>query len=153
MAQYRNYTHTTPASVGDNLARVQAPAREGQIVTRKQNQVLRNRERSRSMSLGFVLGLLLVVGAALSVCIGYLSVQNSINARLHNIAQLEDQLETLQKKNEALELSINTCEDYAHIYQVATTELGMVPAGADQIVWFEMNEGEYVKQNEAIPGR
>ena len=151
MAQYSRQYDRTNAYVGDNLARVQAPAREGQIVTRKQNQVLRNRERSRSMSLGFVLGLLLVVGAAFCVCINYLSVQNSINARLHNIAELENQLDVLQKKNEALELSINTYEDYAHIYQVATAELGMVPAGADQIVWFEMNEGEYVKQNEPIP--
>ena len=103
------------------------------------------------MSFGYVAAMAVVVGITLGICLNYLSVQNSVNSRLRHIAQLEDEYDDLLKENEALELSINAYEDYAYIYDVATKELGMRPATSDQIIPFDLEESEYVKQNEGIP--
>ena len=92
-----------------------------------------------------------VVMIAAVICLDYLKLQSSVSSRLHNIAVLENEYEDVQEKNLALELSIDTYEDYAHIYDVATKELGMQPANEDQIVPFDLEESEYVKQYEAIP--
>lgn len=149
MAERKNRNAEAYSYVGDNLARRPEPARRA--VTREEIQIRRNRERSRSMSFGYVAAMAVVVGITLGICLNYLSVQNSVNSRLRHIAQLEDEYDDLLKENEALELSINAYEDYAYIYDVATKELGMRPATSDQIIPFDLEESEYVKQNEGIP--
>ena len=75
----RNMTHPY---VGDNLARRLEPAHRP--VTREEIQIRRNRERTRSMSLAYVAAMTVVVGVTLLICLRYLSLQNSINSRLHN---------------------------------------------------------------------
>ena len=154
MAQSGKKTYHNAFYMGDNLARDYSsaqPARQEKPITREQIQVRRNRERSKSISLGQAVAMGVVVMIAAVICLNYLNLQSSVSSRLHNIAVLENEYEDVQEKNLALELSIDTYEDYAHIYDVATKELGMQPANEDQIVPFDLEESEYVKQYEAIP--
>lgn len=144
--QTRAYTY-----IGDNLARQLEPERRHRLVTREEIQIRRNRERSRSMSPAYVVVMALVICITFGICLNYLSLQNTVNSTMRNIAALENTYDTLQKENEALELSISSYQDYAYIYDVAVNELGMRPATQDQIVTFDLEESEYVKQYEAIP--
>lgn len=103
------------------------------------------------MSLTYVLAMSLLLGAALYVCVQYLSIQSRVTARLHNIEVLEKQLEQLKSENDALQTHIYTNIDLDHIFQVATEEMGMVYANKDQVLLYDRTESEYVRQYEDIP--
>ena len=125
MAQSGKKTYHNAFYMGDNLARDYSsaqPARQEKPITREQIQVRRNRERSKSISLGQAVAMGVVVMIAAVICLNYLKLQSSVSSRLHNIAVLENEYEDVQEKNLALELSIDTYEDYAHIYDVATKD-------------------------------
>lgn len=151
MAEQRRVKQTSYSYIGDSLARQAEPVREHRPVTKEEIQIRRNRERSRSMSPAFVVAMTLVIGITFAICLNYLSIQNEVNRTMRSIASLENTYDTLKKENEALDLSISAYQDYAYIYDVAVNELGMRPAGKDQIVTFDLEESEYVKQYEAIP--
>ena len=55
------------------------------------------------------------------------------------------------EKNNAAELKLQSGVDLDYIYRVATEELGMVPAGQEQIRLYDRVESRYVRQNESIP--
>ena len=64
---------------------------------------------------------------------------------------MESQLDTLRTENDALEKSIDTSVNLNEIYNIATTKLGMVRVGQDNIIQYDKTESEYVKQYEDIP--
>lgn len=113
--------------------------------------VRRNQERALYMDFPYVCALTIAAVCTLCLCVNYLHLQSSITSRIHNIENLEKSLETLRSENNALETRINTSIDLDHIYQVATTELGMVYANKDQVILYNKTESEYVRQYEDIP--
>lgn len=113
--------------------------------------VRRNQEKALNMDLPYVIMLTLAAICALSICVSYLHVQSSIASRIHNIEDLEQNLEQLKSENDALQTKINTDIDLDHIYKVATEELGMVYANRDQVLLYDKTESEYVRQYEDIP--
>lgn len=115
------------------------------------HRVRRNREKALQMDLPYVVMLTVAAICTLYVCVNYLHLQSNITTKIHTIASLESQLETLKTENDGLETSINTSVDLDHIYKVATQELGMVYANKDQILQYDNPESEYVRQNEDIP--
>ena len=113
--------------------------------------VRKNQEKALQMNLPYVIMLTLAAVCALYICIGYLHVQSSMTAKIHNIETLEQQLEQLRSENDALQTRINTDMDLDHIYKVATEELGMVYANRNQVLLYDKTESEYVRQYEDIP--
>ena len=85
------------------------------------------------------------------VSVQYLEARNSINDSARTISSLEQQLEDLTEANSGLRKSIDNYTDLNYIYQIATEEMGMVPADEDQIIHYDRTESEYVRQNEDIP--
>lgn len=127
----------------------QKPDRQKQ--PRISHTVRRNQERALHMDFPYVCALTLAAVCTLYLCVSYLHLQSSITSRIHNIESLEKKLETLRSENNALETRINTSIDLDHIYQVATTELGMVYANKNQVILYNKTESEYVRQYEDIP--
>lgn len=113
--------------------------------------VRRNQEKALYMDLPYVILLTVASICTLYLCVSYLRLQSSINARIQSIETTETKLENLKAENDALETRINTYVDLDYIYKVATEELGMVYANKDQVLLNNKSESEYVRQYEDIP--
>lgn len=118
---------------------------------RASHRVRRNQEKALHMDLPYVFVLSIAAVCALWLCVNYLHIQSSMTSRIHNIQDLEKDLEVLKANNDALETRINTYVDLDYVYKVATEELGMVYANKDQIILYDKSESEYVRQYEDIP--
>ena len=118
---------------------------------RKSYHVRRNWEKAGVMTLPYVIGLIAAGIVVLLVSVQYLEARNSINDSARTISSLEQQLEDLTEANRKIKKSIDNYTDLNYIYQIATEEMGMVPADEDQIIHYDRTESEYVRQNEDIP--
>ncbi len=87
----------------------------------------------------------------LYTCVDYLSVQSGITSMNKKIAQMESDLTKLQNDNVAMESMINTSLDLNNIFQIATTELGMVYPNENQVIPYDSTISDYVRQYESIP--
>ena len=150
-AANQGYVNGTAAR---NMAAERERTRKQRVVQYRQDMshtVRKNQEKALQMNLPYVIMLTLAAVCALYICIGYLHVQSSMTAKIHNIETLEQQLEQLRSENDALQTRINTDMDLDHIYKVATEELGMVYANRNQVLLYDKTESEYVRQYEDIP--
>ena len=68
------------------------------------------------------------------------------------VTALQSQLQTVQEQNNSLKESLNKTIDLDEIYQIATGRLGMVYAGEDQVIYYDSNNNDYIRQYESIPG-
>ena len=135
----------------DTERRRELTRREDREAQRRQAQIRRNRDKALQMNPGFVLFAALAAVLVLFICVNYLQVQSNIVSTMNKIEAKELELEALKADNDLLERKIQTYTDLDYIYQVATTELGMVRPGDDQILYYESTESEYVRQYEQIP--
>ena len=125
--------------------------KEDQEAQRRRRQVRRNRDNLQYMSGGMVVFTALAAVCIMFMAIHYLQVQSSIVTTMNTIEARELELEQLKANNDLLERKIQTYTDLDYIYQVATTELGMVRPGDDQVLYYQSTESEYVRQYEQIP--
>ena len=88
---------------------------------------------------------------ALWVCAGYLQIQADNTARVKNIAVLEEQLSELKTENDDEYNRVTTSVDLEEIRDIAINELGMVYANADQVILYDGEGSDYVKQYAEIP--
>ncbi len=111
----------------------------------------KNRERAHHMNFGYVLFLALAMLVAGYVLIGYIQVQADLTAQLEQIASLESELNYLRLYNEDELARINSNINLEEIKQVAIGELGMIYAEEGQIVFYENEGSDYVRQIADIP--
>ena len=103
------------------------------------------------MGLGYGMFLAVALGVAMWVCVGYLKLQADNTARAKNIAALETQLSTLKDENDDEYNRVTTSVDLEKIRDIAMNELGMVYANEDQVVLYDNEGSDYVKQYADIP--
>jgi cell division protein FtsL len=103
------------------------------------------------MSVPYVIFLTVAVVAVVFMCIQYLALNSDISEAKKNIALLENNIDTIAAQNDAMDYEINGFVDVANVMQIAVEELGMVPAGKDQIMFYESSDTEYMKQFDNIP--
>lgn len=111
----------------------------------------KNRERAHHMNFGYVLFLALAMLVAGYILIGYIQVQADLTAQLEQIASLESELNYLRLYNEDELARINSNINLEEIKQVAIGELGMVYAEEGQILFYENEGSDYVRQIADIP--
>jgi len=119
---------------------------------RYERAVRRRQEKALRMDLPYLMLLTVATIVTLFICCSYIRVQSSIAASMRSIETKEKQLESMKSENDALQTAINTDIDLDHIYEIATTELGMVYADRSQVIRYKKTESEYVRQYEDIPG-
>lgn len=95
--------------------------------------------------------LCLAIGGTLYTCVNYLNVQTGILENKQKITKLEKQLVKLQNENTAAMTELNTSLDLKNIYEIATSELGMVYPKENQVIPYKSNKSDYVKQYADIP--
>ena len=86
---------------------------------------------------------LLVTGI---VCIQYLQIQSDITNRLENIASLESQFNALKTGNDEEYNRILGTVDLEEVKRVAMEELGMTYAKDGQVIVFQSEESDFVRQ-------
>ena len=115
------------------------------------NTARKNREKAEHMSAGYVLFLSLALVATGCILVGYIKLQSDITNSIKNIARLETQLNDLKLANDEEYNRITSRVDLEEIRRIAIQELGMQYAKEGQIVTFESENNDYVKQIAAIP--
>ena len=95
--------------------------------------------------------LLSVTLITLYLLFGYLSLKSTLDSKRENVAALETRLDRLKTENDAFEQSIDISVDLNYVYKVAVQKLGMVHAGAENVIRYDKTESQYVRQYEQIP--
>lgn len=130
-----------------NTARALKPL-ENDVDTKKKlsGKELRSRERCRSMSFGFAFFLALMMGISGLMCMQYIKLQSSVTSHVATISAMEIELESLRAENDDTECRIKGSVGLEEIKRRAMDELGMTYAKEDQIVVYESDGTDYVRQ-------
>ena len=112
----------------------------------------RNQERAMRMNLGYVLFCTIAVMLTCGVCVTYIQLQSDITSRMKNIARLESQIADLKADNDAAMKRIDLSTDLDAVKQSAFG-LGMNYAREDQIVYFSVEDNDYMNQYSDIPAK
>lgn len=115
------------------------------------NTARKNREKAERMSLGYVLFLSLALLATGCILVGYIRLQSDITNSIKHIASLEKELNDLKLANDEEYSRITSSIDLEEVRRIAIQELGMKYAEEGQIVVFESENNDYVKQVAPIP--
>lgn len=114
-------------------------------------QTKANQERELRMSLKSVLFLSFAVVLTLGVCAIYICLQvDNVNRKSH-IATLESTILDLKTNNDATLNRIETSINIDDIKNIAINEMGMVYPTKEQIIYFTVDENDYMNQYQDIP--
>ena len=132
-----------------------APAREDRRARQEKRQRAQQRRvgqrQAQGLGLGYVVFLAAACALTMWVCVGYLQLQADNTATMKSIAALETQLSDLKEDNDDEYNRVVTSVDLEKIRDIAINELGMVYAQEDQVVLYDSEGSDYVRQYADIP--
>lgn len=128
--------------------RVERPEREERKVNQK---VSRNSRRARAFDLKYTVALVVATAFLFVSCVNMLTLQADITEQRRQIASLESTLNDLTDTNNETSKRLESSVDLPKIYEVATSELGMVYPKTGQVVSYEASNPDYVKQFKDVP--
>lgn len=112
---------------------------------------IKNREKAKSMNLGFVIFLAVVSVAILFMCVHYLQLKSELTSSKSNIASLEAQLTELREDNDAYYNQVTSNVDLNRIKKIAIGRLGMKYPGEGQKRTYTTSNNSYVRQYQDVP--
>lgn len=124
---------------------------EEQQKKRRRNAARRNRERALHMSRGYVAFLTICVAVVAFAAVALVQIQSQVTQRMEHIAALESQITDLKADNDARYKEIVTSVDLDYIKDVAMNELGMQYATEDQIIYYSVENDNFMDQYSDIP--
>lgn len=83
----------------------------------------------------------------------YLNVSSEISRMKSDVSALNVTLSEMTKENNEAYSAIDASVDFAHVYDVAVEELGMVFPSDSQIIDYDYQEEGYVRQYQTIPSK
>ncbi len=113
----------------------------------RQNQQAAARREARKNTVK----ILAFAGVFTLILAGYVFLQTSIRTSMNEVASLKSEVAALKADNAALENRIASSANLQVVKQKATDELGMVYANSSQIVYYSMEDKDYMDQYDAIP--
>ena len=93
-----------------------------------------------------VMTIIAMVGLISYFLFQYVSLQSKVTTAVKEIASLESELATLKSDNSEKQVEINSSISLDDIKYRAIAELGMTYAQEDQIVTYDGESGDYVRQ-------
>ena len=114
-------------------------------------EVAAARARALQMNLGYVLFLTLAAVICVAVCVNYLKLQASYTTLQKTSTRLETQLCALKISNDTEYNRVVSSVDLEEIKERAIGSLGMVYKTSDQIMTYEVPDGDYVRQFREVP--
>ncbi len=145
--RYRSAVKVNSEYIYGNTAReLQELAGYGGSPVKLSHQARRNRERAERMSPAYVLALSAAMLLMVVVCIQYLMLRADVTNRVKGLSVLEAQLSEIKAENDDTENRIKGAIDLEEVKYRAMNELGMQYANEDQIVSYECEDTDYVRQ-------
>lgn len=117
----------------------------------RRKAVQRNRQRAMSMNMGYVGFLSACVAVCAVISFFYVQNQADYTHNMRKIAALQSQINTLREDNDACEKRIETATDVNNIKTIAVNELGMSYPTAEQVVYYTVENNNYMDQYKDIP--
>ena len=123
----------------------------------EERRARRKKKRARSAGLkysvsrGYVLFLTAMCIAVSALCVMYLSQKSAITVQYEEIAALETEYSKLKSNNDAKYNQVKDSVSIEDIKDAAENRLGMSYAGADQIIYYDLTDGSYVRQYKDVP--
>lgn len=138
---------------GNTARKLQAvPSQYERTTIKKDNRaVQKNRDKALHMNVGYVLFLVTAMMLAGLVLTWYLALQSDITNSIKNIARLESELNSLKLDNDERYSRINSDINLEEVRRVAIQELGMQYAKEGQIITYNGEDNDYVRQTGDIP--
>lgn len=118
---------------------------------RRKNAARRNQMRELSLSRGYVTFLTFAGIITATISASYVKLQSDMTAHMKNISILESQLEDVRADNAAAEKRLSTAGDLRYIKEVAVSQMGMGYAKEDQVVYYTVDQADYMNQYADIP--
>ncbi len=122
----------------------EAAIRRQKITDRKRVAALR---KNRLLT-GYMI---MAVAMTCFMLVGYVALQTNVTTRMNRIADMENELSTINADNNAAESRIATNTNLSEIKDKAINELGMVYATSNQIVYYSIDGTDYMSQYKDIP--
>ena len=117
----------------------------------RKNAARRNRQRALYMSKGYVAFLTVCVALVAFSAVSLIQIQSQVTQRMEHIAALESQLTDLKADNDARYKEIVTSVDLEYIKDVAINQLGMQYATEDQVIYYSVENNNFMDQYSDIP--
>lgn len=86
----------------------------------------------------------LTIGILISMLFASVYLQNMVSQSKKNIAALQREISDIKMTNEAAKSRIETAVSLTNVKDKAVKEMGMVYAGSDHIVYYEMGNTDYM---------
>ncbi len=112
---------------------------------RKRHAAIMRRKRMYSV---YMITMIVVVG---TLFVGYVDLANSITTNSNRVAALETQISDLKSENSTLQSRIDASVNLSEIKDRAVNDLGMVYADSSQIVYYDMEDSDYMSQYSDLP--
>lgn len=157
---YRTTAHTTQSAY-DNRASGAEPMRTASTAASSAKPKAKSKKQPKKQSLlqtlrkqhdgevrvqgyGFPMGYVAMLAAVTLMIMGILVSISQVYQTTGTIADLEDELVTLQEEVDKLELAIEEKNDIRVIEQIATDQLGMVKEDSVQRKYVSLSDGERI---------
>ena len=134
------------AFVYGNTARALRPIEEEIRSPRRERSSRRKIDRDTGMNPGFMLFMTLAMVLTGIVCVQYIRLQSSLTTYVNQISAMEIELQGLRAENDDYESRIKGTIGLENIKKRAMEELGMSYASDDQIVVYNSDGTDYVRQ-------
>lgn len=141
-------------AVPAELPRERKSKEEREQLRRKKSRQLaakRNRERALYMSKGYVAFLSLCVLISAWTAVTYIQLQADVTTKMRSIASLESQISTLKADNDARYKSVSTSVDLNYVKTEAINRLGMTYATQGQVIYYTVDNNNFMDQYSDIP--
>ncbi len=156
--QYRDYGNTAPKEEpvhepAPKKQEVQRPKRQEKQSPKQETKTRTYAKPRVEHNIGFfsMCILLAAILVTLYTCFMYLRVQSETVVITKEIRQLEDELGSLQDRNEAAYNEVLDAVNLDEIYRVAVQELGMVYPDKNKTIYYQADDKGYVRQFGDIP--
>lgn len=133
-----------------NIVRRTSPHRRPNNTPHRVVTVNKHKRRGQVMNFGFILFLTVALTVTAFTCISYIRLQSTITSHVTQISSLESQLEELRAANDDMESRIKGSVCLEDVKKRAMEDLGMTYASQDQIIVYESDGTDYVRQFVAI---
>lgn len=161
----RDYNQTGAYVDGNTVRRYEAAPKPPQRDPRKEEEERKAKERKRQakraakanqqralrMSPGYVVFLSAAMALTVGVCAVFLRMQADARHHMSQIATLENQILELKTDNDAAQSKLERSIDLEQVKDIAINQLGMRYPTQDQIIYFRVDEDDYMNQYQDIP--
>ncbi len=117
----------------------------------RQKAARRNRQKALSMSRGHVAFLSICVIISAFAAASLIQIQSQMTERMRNVALLERQITDLKADNDARYKEITTSVDLNEVKDIAMNQLGMQYATEEQVIYYSVDNANYMDQYSDIP--